>query len=239
MNLSMDQALATIVNHAPRRLVASVAKQYIAGDDLAAALRVAEQLHARGVLATLDILGEAVTDDAEADAFEGGYIDAIGRLVSAGLDPHVSVKPTALGSGASWEACAERVRRIASAAEAVGGTVNIDMEDRHTTDGTLDLFEGLRHEGHDNVAIVLQARLHRTLADVERLAPLAPHVRLCKGIYPEPPSVAYTDDADIRTSFLACLDRLLEAGSYAAIATHADALIDRRAGPRETARPGA
>jgi proline dehydrogenase len=220
-----DALVARLVPLAPRRVVAAVASRYIAGDDLADALRVAKELRAGGALATLDILGEAVTDAAEADRFAAGYRDALDRLVAAGLDPHVSIKPTALGSELDWHACGARVRRIVEAAAAYDGTVNLDMEDATTTDGTLALFEELRSEGHANVAVVLQARLRRTRADVARLAPLAPHVRLCKGIYPEREAIAYTDDAEIGRSWLDCLDVLLEAGSYVAIATHADALV--------------
>lgn len=221
-----DVLLARLVPHAPRRVVAGVAARYIAGDGLDDALRVATGLSARGATSTLDILGEAVRDDAEAEGFAAGYLEALDRLVAAGLDPHVSIKPTALGSELDWDVCAARVRRIVDAAAAVGGTVNIDMEDASTTDGTLALFEALRAEGRANVAVVLQARLRRTRADVQRLAPLAPHVRLCKGIYPEGPAIAYTDDAAIRASYLDCLDALLGAGSYVAIATHADALVE-------------
>jgi len=220
-----DALVARLVPLAPRRVVAAVASRYVAGDDLADALRVAKELRAHGAHATLDILGEAVTDAGEADRFAAGYRDALDRLVAAGLDPHVSIKPTALGSELDWHDCGVRVRRIVEAAAACGGTVNLDMEDATTTDGTLALYEELRGEGHANVAVVLQARLRRTRADVARLAPLAPHVRLCKGIYPEREAIAFTEDAEIRASWLDCLDALLEAGSYAAIATHADALV--------------
>jgi len=220
-----DALLARLVPLAPRRVVAGVAARYIAGDDLLDALAVARGLDARGIRSTLDILGEAVTDEREADAFADGYVDAIDRLVAAGLEPHVSIKPTALGSELDWDACGRRVRRIMAAATAVGGTVNLDMEDAATTDGTIALYRELRAEGHDNLAIVLQARLHRTRADVAALAPLAPHVRLCKGIYPESAAIAYVDDAEIRASWLDCLEVLLAAGSYVAIATHADVLV--------------
>jgi proline dehydrogenase len=220
-----DSLLARLVPLAPRPIVAGIAARYIAGDDLASALAVATALHGRGARATLDILGEAVTDEREADVFADGYVEALDRLVGAGLEPHVSIKPTALGSELDWDACGRRVRRIMDAATAVGGTVNLDMEDATTTDGTIALYRELRAEGHDNLAIVLQARLHRTRADVAALAPLAPHVRLCKGIYRESPAIAYVDDADIRASWLECLDVLLDAGSYVAIATHADVLV--------------
>jgi len=225
MRSRIDDLLARLVPLAPRRLVAGVAARYIAGDDLAAALAVAARLHERGIRATLDILGEAVADEREAEAFAAGYLEALDRLVAAGLDPHVSIKPTALGSEIGWVACGERVQRIVTAAAAVGGTVNVDMEDATTTDGTLALYEALRADGHANVAIVLQARLRRTRADVEALAQVAPHVRICKGIYPERAAIAYTEDAEIRASYLDCLDALLAAGSYVAIATHADALV--------------
>jgi proline dehydrogenase len=108
---------------------------------------------------------------------------------------------------------------------AQGRFVRIDMEDSTTTDATLRLYRELRGAGHDNVGVVLQAYLRRTLEDVRALADLKPDVRLCKGIYVEPPSLAYTDAGSVRASFVQCLDALLEAGSHVAVATHDERLI--------------
>lgn len=221
-----DRLIARSVPLAPRRLVSSIAARYIAGVDIDAALQVARRLADRGVLATVDILGEAVLDARQADAFTAAYVDALRRLAGAGLEPHVSVKPTALGSELSWERCTGNVRTILDAARAVGGTVNVDMEDATTTDGTLALFRTMRAERFTNVAVVLQARLRRTGDDATSLAPLAPHVRLCKGIYPEAAAVAFTEDPAICASYIAILDRLLASGAYVAIATHHETLID-------------
>jgi proline dehydrogenase len=224
MTSLVDHLIARVVPRAPRRLVSGVAARYIAGSDLAAAVAVARRLADQGVLSTVDVLGEAVLDLAEADAFTAEYVALVGSLAAEGLEAHVSVKPTALGSDLSWERATANVRTILAAARAVGGTVNVDMEGAATTDGTLALFREVQGEG--SVAVVLQARLHRTVADVASLAPLAPHVRLCKGIYPEPSSIAFTDDRAICASYLDCLDRLLAAGSHVAIATHHDVLVD-------------
>ena len=122
---------------APTRIVSATAARYIAGETLADALRTAADLSKRGALSTLDILGEAVTDSATADATLQGYLDALEALVEARLDPHISIKPSALGAATDWSACRERVREIVRAALPHSGIVNIDMEDSTTTEGTI------------------------------------------------------------------------------------------------------
>src|SRR5581483_2291273 len=141
------------------------------------------------------------------------------------LEANVSVKPTALGLGLSYELCRENLESVAREAAARANFVRIDMEDSSTTEDTLQLYRELREAGLDNVGVVLQARLRRTLDDVRALAELRPNVRLCKGIYLEPPSLAFTDAEAIRASFVRCLDALLDAGCYVGIATHDEWLI--------------
>jgi proline dehydrogenase len=126
------------------------------------------------------------------------------------------------GWGASW---GEEVERVVRGAEDLGSFVRIDMEDASMTDGTLALYRDVRAAGHERVGIVLQSRLWRTMADVAALAPLTPDVRLCKGIYLEPPTVALQDRGAIRRSFASLLRRLLRNGSRVAIATHDEELI--------------
>lgn len=210
----------------PRRLIAAVANQYVAGNELADGIAVARDLSRRDALATLDLLGEAVSDPTEADSVELEYIAALEAMRTIDLQPHVSVKPSSLGSVLDWTSCTDRVRRIVHRAAEVGGIVNLDMEDSTFTDRTLEMFHELRREGCENVAVVLQARLRRSQDDIEQLAPVTPHVRLCKGIYPEAEAIAYTDAEGIRSSFLQCLELLLKQPSFVAIATHDDRLIN-------------
>lgn len=209
----------------PRGLARRLSTRYIAGQSTEEAVRVATRLRQRGLLATLDILGESVLTEQEAAAYADEYVDALAALDDAGLDPHVSVKPSALGSLVDWALCERHVARIARAAEIRGGTVCLDMEWAGSIDGTLDLYRSLRTGGHENVTVVVQTRLHRATRDLRALAPLAPRVRICKGIYQEPARTAYTDAEAIRRNFLFCLHTVLEAGGYPEVATHDEALV--------------
>ena len=195
--------------------------RYIAGPTLQDAVAVVRRLNAGGMLATIDVLGEETAHADQARAIARAYLEVFDAIEREHLDANVSVKLTALGLELSYELCKENVLQVL----AQGRFVRIDMEDSTTTDATLRLYRELREAGHDNVGIVLQAYLRRTLEDVRALADLKPDVRLCKGIYVEPPSLAYTDAGSVRTSFVQCLDALLERGARVAVATHDERLI--------------
>ena len=135
----------------------------------------------------------------------------------------MSVKPTALGLALSYELCRENLESILRAAD--GNFVRIDMEDSSTTSETLRMYRELREDGFDNVGVVLQAYLRRTLDDVAALADLGANVRLCKGIYVEPSSIAFTDADEVRANYVSALDALLDSGAYVGIATHDEWLI--------------
>jgi proline dehydrogenase len=219
--LLIDKAIARLLPAVPKPVVQVFSSRYIAGSTLAEAVRVVRDLNARGMAATIDVLGEEITSEAEARAIAREYRHVFSEIDAERLDSNVSVKLTALGLKLSYELCKENVRGVL----AQGNFVRIDMEDASTTDDTLRLYRELRAEGHENVGVVLQAYLRRTLDDVRALADLTPNVRLCKGIYVEPPSIAYTDAESVRTSFLQCLDALLAGGAYVAAATHDERLI--------------
>jgi proline dehydrogenase len=172
-------------------------------------------------MATVDVLGEEITREDETRAIAQAYRDVLAAIEKESLDSNVSIKPTALGLGLSYELCRENLLDILRA----GNFVRIDMEDSSTTDDTLRLYRELREDGHDNVGVVLQARLRRTLDDIAALADLRPSVRICKGIYLEPSAIAFTDAEAIRVNFLRCLDALFDCGSYVGIATHDEWLI--------------
>ena len=199
--------------------------RYIAGPELADAVAVVRELNAAGKKATLDVLGEEVVSAEEALAIRDENELAMTTIEAEGLDANVSVKPTGLGLAVDPELCAESVRALARIAAGHGRFVRMDMEDSSTTTATLDLYRRLRADGHDNVGIVLQAMLRRTLDDVAELAGLDPNVRVCKGIYVEPAEIAYQGDDAIRFNFVQTISALWASGAKVAVATHDDALV--------------
>lgn len=211
----------------PRSIVRRLSAPYIAGATLEDARALVARLNAEGKLATVDVLGEEVTVAAEAEAVASAYHAALDAIAADRLDANVSVKLTALGLELDLGLCRSLLATVVADAAARGIFVRIDMEHSGCTDDTLRLYRELRESGRDNVGIVLQSYLRRTLADVGNLIDLRPSVRLCKGIYVEPASSAYTGRQQIRDNFLLTLDALLEAGSYVAVATHDEWLIER------------
>ena len=187
-------------------------------------------LNAAGRLATIDVLGEEISHEDEARAIAQAYRGVFAEIERERLDSNVSVKLTALGLHLSYDLCRENLEAVLHEAAASGNFVRIDMEDSTTTNETLHLYRELRESGHENVGIVLQAYLRRTLDDVHALADLRPNVRLCKGIYVEPSSIAFTDHDAVRASFVRCLDALLDAGAYVGVATHDEWLIGEALG---------
>ena len=221
----LDRAIVRLLPAVPKPVVQRFSARYIAGATLPEAVRAVKDLNAAGKLATIDVLGEEVTHEDEARAIAAAYGNVFAEIEREGLDSNVSVKLTALGLHLSYELCRENVEDVLAAAAARANFVRIDMEDSTTTTETLRLYRELRESGHDNVGVVLQAYLRRTLDDVRALADLRPNVRLCKGIYVEPPSIAFTDHDAVRASFVRCVDALLDAGAYVGIATHDEWLI--------------
>jgi len=222
----VDRAIVRMLPAVPKTVVRRISSRYIAGEELEDALRVVRQVNAEGKLATIDVLGEEITNPDEARAIAADYRRAFEAIERERLDSNVSVKLTALGLGLGYELCRENLVDVVSHA-AGGNFVRIDMEDSSTTDDNLRLYRELREGGHENVGIVLQARLKRTLEDVRALAELRPSVRLCKGIYIEPAEIAYRDFEAIRSNFVSVLDALWDAGCYVGIATHDEWLIEQ------------
>ena len=223
----VDSAIVRLLPAVPKQVVRRISEHYIAGEELDDALRVVLELNAEGKLATLDVLGEEVTDPDEARTIAGAYREAIDAFRRGSLDSNISVKPTALGLNLSYELFRENLEGVVSHAAERDNFVRIDMEDSSTTDDTLRIYRELREAGYDNVGIVLQARLKRTIKDVRGLAELTPNVRLCKGIYLEPPEIAFRDFEAVQASFVQALQELLEGGSYVGIATHDEWLLEQ------------
>ena len=211
----------------PRAVVQRLSAPYIAGPTLADARKRVADLNAAGKLATVDVLGEEVRRPDEAEAVASAYHAALDAIAADRLDANVSVKLTALGLEIDLDLCRSLLATVVADAAARGIFVRIDMEHSACTDDTLRLYRELRAAGRENVGIVLQSRLRRTLADIGELADLRPNVRLCKGIYVEPHTIAYQGRDAIRTNFVQALDALLELGCTTGVATHDEFLIER------------
>jgi proline dehydrogenase len=220
-----DRAIVRLLPAVPRPVVQKLSGRYIAGAELKDAREAVRRVNAEGKAATIDVLGEEITTEEEAAAIVRAYQDVFADIERCGLDSGVSVKVTGLGLKLGYDLCRDNLRTVVGDAASRGNFVRIDMEDSSTTDDTLRLYRELREEGHDNVGVVLQAMLRRTLSDVDSLAELRPSVRLCKGIYVEPPDVAYQDYEAVRASYVRSLEALLDAGCYVGIATHDEWLL--------------
>jgi proline dehydrogenase len=218
----VDRAIVKALPAVPKPIVKRISQRYIAGTELEDAVRVVRRLNRAARMATIDVLGEEVTTVEEARAFAKAYDEVLTAIEREELDSNISVKLSALGLELSYECARENLEALVQHARGCSNFVRIDMEDSSTTDDTLGLYRELRAAGYDNVGVVLQAYLRRTLADVPGLH----NVRLCKGIYVEPPEIAFQDDDEIRRSFVAVLDALLAQRSYVGIATHDEWLID-------------
>ncbi|HET7745984.1 MAG TPA: proline dehydrogenase family protein [Vicinamibacteria bacterium] len=205
------------------RLPSILARRFVAGDTADDAIRAGQRLKARGIDATFDLLGEDVLDREAAGRIAEANKDLL-RRIPDGVERNVSVKLTSLGLEVAKDFCLENTASILDVARRVKGFVRIDMEGSKHTQATLDVFHELRRT-YDNVGIVLQAMLHRTEDDVKDAVRRGDRVRICKGAYKEPSSIAWQDMDDIRKSYVRCARRLLDAGHYPAIATHDEGLI--------------
>jgi proline dehydrogenase len=200
-----------------------LARRFVAGEAPLDAVRAGERLHARGIRATFDKLGEDV-NDAEAARRATEASKELLRLIPAGIERNVSIKMSSMGQRISRDLCLENVSSILDCAKSVSGFVRLDMEGSDLTQDTIEIFHLLR-ERYDNVGIVLQAALHRTPDDVRQAVSRGDRVRLCKGAYREPPQVALQDMAAIRGRYMECARMLLDRGNFPAIATHDERLI--------------
>jgi proline dehydrogenase len=225
MSALHNLVLATLP-YVPTPIMRRLASRYIAGETLDEALAKLEGIAARGHPGILDILGEGITSEAAARDVMREYKDAATRLARAGLDAYVSVKPTHLALTLRESLCLELYAELAEHCRASNLFVRVEMEDHPTTDATLRVFESLRRR-FDNVGIVLQSRLLRTPQDIDALAPGPLDVRMVKGIYLEPASIAHTEPEPIRAAYVECTRKLLQRGAKLALATHDEELGER------------
>jgi proline dehydrogenase len=207
-------------------LVRRMPYRFVAGTTLDQAVEVVRRLNADGASATLDVLGESVDDRASADRAAAQYVEAIERIAAEGLDANVSVKLTQMGLDLGVEECLAVLAPVVAAGARHGIFVRIDMEGSAYTDRTLEVVDRLRADGCD-VGPVIQAYLHRSPTDVERLAAEQVRTRICKGAYAEPPEIALQERDAIGDGFVALSARLLEADAYPGVATHDPDMIRR------------
>jgi len=234
-----NRLLVTTLPLVPKAIVGRVASRYVAGETLDDALRVVRELNAQGAMATVDVLGEEVKEREKASAAVAEYLRVFEAIRAGGLDSNVSIKLTLLGLKIDEGFCRDNVDQIARVARGSGNFVRIDMEDSSCTDATLAIYRELQAR-HGNLGVVLQAYMRRTLADIAALPPEGASVRICKGIYVEPREIAWKGYETVRANYVAALEKLLDQGVYAAIATHdeylverAVALLDKRRLPRD------
>ncbi len=222
----VNNLLKTTLPLTPKFVVRFFAKRYVAGDTLEEAVATVQRLVREGCCATVDVLGEAVTNPELAAQAVAAYREVLATIVAQNLDANISVKPTQMGLKISEELALANLREVVAEAARHGTFVRIDMEDATTTDATLRMYRSLRKE-LANVGVVLQARLRRTLEDAVALAREGTNVRLCKGIYLEPRAIAYEEPEIIRWAFVHALEALFAGNGYVAVATHDEWLIEQ------------
>jgi len=205
----------------------AVAKRFVAGDSLAEAIDVAEELNSQGLKVSLDHLGEHVSAIEDARAAKDSYLQCLDQIAEHGLDANISIKLTQLGMGLDNEVAARNLGEIAAAALEAGTTVTVDMEESEHTQTTVDLYAAAQRV-HGNLGIAVQSYLRRTAKDLDRIIPLGGHIRLCKGAYAEPSDVAYQSGDEVDESFDRLGALLMESpGVKPAIASHDDVRLEK------------
>ncbi|MGH7616746.1 MAG: proline dehydrogenase family protein [Gemmatimonadaceae bacterium] len=208
------------------RLAKKFASRFVAGERLDDALAAVRELNAKGTSASLDLLGESVTNEREARAAGASYVEILDRIHTQALDANVSLKLTAMGLDISEELCISIMHDVLDRARDYGTFVRLDMEGSGYTDRTLALFYDRLYPAYKaNVGIVLQSYLYRTSSDVEKAVQSKCRVRLCKGAYKEPASVAFPEKSEVDKNFVKCMQLLVEHGNFPGIATHDPAII--------------
>ena len=222
--LSNQQRIFRFVRN--NRFAKRLAQRFVAGETLDEAIRAVEPLNRKGITTSLDLLGESVRTEREAQAATREILTMLDRIHERRVQANVSLKLTQMGLDISEELCVALMHDVVGRARDLRTFIRIDMEDSTYTERTLRLFEDRLHPSYgDHVGIVLQSYLYRTLADVERAIAIKARVRLCKGAYKEPATVAYPEKADVDANYVRCMHKLLTEGNYPALATHDDRII--------------
>ena len=207
----------------PRWFVGWVSKRYVAGPDLNEAVKVMKRLQSEGACFTIDVLGEEISSMQEAEYFLSEYVNVITAISDNKLDANLSIKPTAFGLLIDKKAAMKNIEKLVSLANEHDMFVRLDMEDHRVTSDTIQVVIDLHEKGLTNVGTVLQGRLFRTIDDInqlEKILATKADYRICKGIYLESESISHTSNSKIVEATNACIDRMLDAGAYTAIASH-------------------
>jgi proline dehydrogenase len=222
-----SKIIAASIPLIPKPIVGYFAKPYIAGESLADGVRVVKELNAKGIMATMDVLGESVNTREESIAMRGQCEQVLHAIDEHKLDANLSIKPTQLGLSIDPAFCEENLRVLLDIARGYDNFVRIDMEDHPYTDSTLTMYKNLRRDYGKHVGVVLQSYLRRTEDDLKDLmADGKTNIRLCKGIYVEPEAIAFKQRAEVQDNFIRLNELGLEGGVYVGIATHDDVLLN-------------
>ena len=224
ISLSHRRSLARLAVRSP--LTRPVVARFVAGETLDAALRAIAALQSAGLRTTVDVLGESVTSPELAAAAVERYLATVAALSARGLDANVSLKLTQMGLESGRDLCRTNVMRVVEAVQGVDGFVRFDMEDHTRTDATLEIWRAA-HDRYAQVGVVIQSALRRSSADVDAITAVGGRVRLCKGAYDEPGSVAYRTKQAVDANYARLMERLLLADAHPALATHDPKLIAR------------
>ena len=219
-----DWLIGVSIPLVPKPIVRRIAAPYIAGESLDDQLATIRELNEQGFMVATSILGEFVARKEESEEAVAQYEEVLVAIAEQQLDSNIHVKSTHLGLQLDKQFCYENIRHLLAVAGESGNFVRIDMEDSPTTDDTLEMHGRLQQE-FDNVGVVIQACMRRSLADVRKLVEIRANVRLCKGIYIEPRRIAYLDREVIRRNYSMLLEELLGGGCYVGIATHDEWLV--------------
>ncbi|MEO8447997.1 MAG: proline dehydrogenase family protein [bacterium] len=223
MNI-LNKVLVPSISVLPKGVVKLFANKYIAGDKLSDAVNTVKNLNQKKLMATVDVLGEAIKEKSEAVTSKNENLKVLEAINENQLDCNLSIKLTMLGLNIDYDFCREQVFEILEKAKSINTFVRIDMEDSTVTESTIRIFEESKKK-FDNVGIVIQAYLRRSEKDIIRLTDIGANFRICKGIYVEPEEIAFKDGDEIRKNFLKILRIALERKSYVGIATHDEFLI--------------
>src|SRR3954468_3217810 len=236
--IAQSGTLKTLASRYGMRQPTSFARRFIAGETVAEAIEAAGGREARGVAGALGLLGESVTNLEKADAATRDYIAVIDAMLAAGVGRNISLKLTQLGLDVDKASTIDNLRRILERAEPAGFFVRVDMENSPYTEVTLEIFQTLWRHGYRHVGVVLQSALYRAEKDLETVTALGGRVRLVKGAYKEPKSVAYQKKSDVDAAYARMVKTLIVSGHNPAIATHDPAMIElARAVAREHGIP--
>lgn len=203
-----------------------VVDRFVSGEELEDGLNTVKKVNSEGAIATLDHLGEEVSEPSEAIAATEVYLNALDQIKDNGVDTNVSIKPTQVGLKIDMKLCEQNFAKIIERAKKHDNFVRMDMEGSDCTEDTLEVFKTLRKK-YDNVGIVVQSYLYRTERDVDEVLKLGGRIRLCKGAYKEPKEIAFPKRQQVDENFVKLMEKMLKSGVYHGIATHDEKLIEK------------